>query len=177
MSFTSVRGKLIDSERVIKEWSSNEWTRIIATNHRIFLMRDKFFNKQSVEAPYSMITSLELYKRRPRERLLAATIFGIIFMGTSYLQTGFNRYTPNINIITSISSASLIFAVGLFIWFLIGVDSFTIHINGRDPIYISKELEELYYLARLHLNDDIDIAPRNEDLQLQDTPHSYVRRH
>jgi hypothetical protein len=187
MPFASVTGKLIDGEKVIKEWSTKDWTKVLATNHRLFLMRDKFLNKQSVEVPYEEITSLEFLKRRPRERLIGTVVFSSIDLAILYihggsLSYGLTRgYDPFIDYFTAILLASF----GFLVWFLMGVNSFAIHIAGRQPVYISKELEELYYFARLHLmrnafnythiKKDDQQYQKNEDQQHQNMPQDYLQ--
>jgi len=69
-----------------------------------------------------------------------------------YFRYGFLFFRRTITIDQSLFSTLLpIFAlmsIGLFAWFMIGKDAFTIHVTGREPVFVSKELTELYSIAR-----------------------------
>jgi len=177
MSFNSLRGKLIDGEKVIKEWSSDDWTRILATNYRLFLIKDGLLDKQSIEAPYSEISSLEFSKRRPLERLIASLICGILYIVGSNFRRYTTYYFGSYDIVDTFGTILIILFIGFLVWFILGINSLTIHIVGRKPVHVSRDLEELYYFARLHLNDLVKMSVNNpiDTPQHQDVPQKYVR--
>ncbi|MCW4014346.1 MAG: hypothetical protein NWF07_15350, partial [Candidatus Bathyarchaeota archaeon] len=146
------KSKLLEDEEVLKEWATKEWSSIIATQYRIFLSNDSFFNKKTIEIPYNHISSLEYGKERPKQRLYSAIIPMVLTLIVLYFRYGFLFFRRTITIDQSLSGTLLpIFAlmsIGLFAWFLIGKDAFTIHVTGRAPVYVSKELPELYSIAR-----------------------------
>jgi hypothetical protein len=177
MSSNRLRGKLIDGEKVIKEWSSNDWTSILATNYRLFLIKDSLFNKQSIEAPYSEISSLEFSKRRPKERLIASLICGILYVVIQNFRGYIGlSYYGGYNFADIFSYFLLLLFVGFLVWFIIGINNLTIHIVGRKPVYVSKEIEELYYFGRLHLSDIVHMTTsfQTDDQQYQNMPDKYV---
>jgi hypothetical protein len=179
MPVGNLRGKLIDDEKVIKEWSTKDWTKILATNYRLFLLKNNFYNKQSIEIPYEKITSLEFLRRRPIERLIGAVALGLLYVVTLYISSSIVSYSfdQRYLLFTIYFAAVLLASIGFLIWFLIGVDSFAIHIAGRPPVYISIEIEELYYFIRLHLNSNAPHYPGIEKLNQpqQDLQEDYIQ--
>lgn len=152
MAYVRRKSKLLEDEEVLKEWATKEWSSIVATQDRIFLSNDSFFNKKTIEIPYDHISSLEYGKYRSKQILIAAlipTILSLIFLYVkySYLLNP-NSYYFLSGIQPLLLNFFIVLAIVLFIWFFIGKESFIIHVVGREPIKVSKELVELYTLAR-----------------------------
>ena len=145
--FGNVNRLLMDDEEVIKEWTSKDWDAIIASQYRIFFLKKGVFNKKFIEVSYNHISSLEFSKIRPRERLIAS----IVCLSFSFIINYLTR--PRYYFVFSsdffyTSVFLFVIALGLFIWFIIGVDKFLLHINGRKSIAVSRELSELFKFLR-----------------------------
>ena len=145
--FGNVNRLLMDDEEIIKEWTSKDWDAIIASQHRLFFIKNGIFNKKFIEVSYNHISSLEFSKIRPRQRLIAS----IICLSLSFITYYLTRAMYYFRFMSWFFNASLflfIIALGLFIWFIIGVDKFILHINGRKSIAVSRELNELFKFIR-----------------------------
>jgi hypothetical protein len=137
----------MEDEEVIKEWTSKDWDAIIASQHRLFFVKNGALNKKFIEVSYNHISSLEFSKIRPRERLIAS----IVCLSFSVIINYLTRPRYYFGFMSDFFYASVflfIIALGLFIWFIIGVDKFLLHINGRKPIAVSRELSELFKFVR-----------------------------
>ncbi|MBD3206882.1 hypothetical protein GF319_11150 [Candidatus Bathyarchaeota archaeon] len=145
----SIDGMLMEGERVIKEWGTREWHGIYATQHRVFLVRDPLLDMTVVEVPYVHISSLEYGRNRPMQRLWGAMVPLVL-----YLVTAVTRRSPYLamflssSVLEVLQALFLLVAAGLLAWFFLGKGVFTIHVNGRPSIHVSRELRELYQLAR-----------------------------
>jgi len=134
-------------EILLKRWSVKGWN-IYATQYRIFLCKNSVFSKQVIEAAYNYISSVELSRKRPLSRLISA----ILLFVTGYFlmmidPTPRYYYTgPSI----SHYMAMILFLIGIafLVWFIIGVQGFTLHIVGRKPIITPKELTEMVRFIR-----------------------------
>lgn len=149
MSNLNIKNKLIEGESIVKEWATKEWSGIFATKIRIFLMNDSFFNEKTIEIPYNHISSLEYGKKRPKERLYSAIIMtglSIIINLLKYQRIFLYIISPDI--FNSVINFFLIITIGLYAWFFIGKSVFVINTTGGNSFNISKELIELYSLAR-----------------------------
>jgi len=145
--FGNVNRLLMDDEEVIKEWTSKDWDAILASQYRLFFIKNGVFNKKFIEVSYNHISSLEFSKIRPRERLIASIICLSLSFITYYL-TSARYFFGFMNDFFYASIFLFIIALGLFIWFIIGVDKFLLHINGRKHIAVSRELNELFKFIR-----------------------------
>lgn len=145
--FGNVNRLLMEDEEIIKEWTSKDWDAIIASQHRLFFVKNGTLNKKFIEVAYNHISSLEFSKIRPRERLIASIICLSLSFITYYL-TSTRFFFRGMNDFFYASVFLFIIALGLFIWFIIGVDKFLLHINGRKPIAVSRELSELFKFVR-----------------------------
>jgi hypothetical protein len=153
MSNWNVKNKLLEGESIIKEWATKEWSGIYATDLRIFLMNDSFFNKRLIEIFYPNISSIESGKIRPKYRLYLALFSILAFNITLYVLRSdifpiLEHFSFFAIFIRTINILSLLTTLGLVIWFLIGRDVFIINVEGRKPVYVSRELPELYKIAR-----------------------------
>jgi len=83
--FGNVNRLLMDDEEIIKEWTSKDWDAIIASQHRLFFIKNGIFNKKFIEVSYNHISSLEFSKIRPRQRLIASIICLSLSFITYYL--------------------------------------------------------------------------------------------
>ena len=122
--FGNVDRLLMDDEEVIKEWTSKDWDAILASQYRLFFIKNGVLNKKFIEVSFNHISSLEFSKIRPRERLIAS-FFCLSLAGiTFYLSRGrflFGFFDGFVN--TSVFL--FVIALGLFIWYIIGVDKFS----------------------------------------------------
>lgn len=136
MSSHEIAQYMISGEKILKDWKSKGWN-IYATQFRIFFYKRGILSRYLVEASYEHISSIELGRSRPLVRLIGAIIMFILgyFIG---------RYS-------TLSTYSLIFwviGIGLLIWFIIGAQMCILHIVGRRPIFVNKELSELSKFIR-----------------------------
>ena len=145
--FGNIDRFLMDDEEVVKEWTSKDWDAIYASQYRLFFLKKGVLNKKFIEVSYNHISSLEFSKIRPRERLIASIICLSLSFITYYL-TSARFFFRVMNDFFYASLFLLIIALGLFIWFIIGVDKFLLHINGRKSITVSRELNELFKFIR-----------------------------
>lgn len=177
VTFHNLNGKLIDGEKVIKEWATKEWSGIYATQYRLFLIDDRFYNKRSVEIPYVNITSLEFNKKRPKERLIASIICMALYIIINLVYISYLSYMFYINrgSLDLLTNFFLVLSIGLFAWFIIGNDSLEIFINGRKSVSVSKELVELYYFARLNLSHSSYFNDQVDSINTPFTPQNMTR--
>ena len=66
MSYHNISRFLMDGEEIEKEWASKDWDGIYATQYRIFLVKNSFWDKKFIEASYNHISSIEFCKVRPK---------------------------------------------------------------------------------------------------------------
>ncbi len=145
--FGNVDRLLMDDEEVLKEWTSKDWDAIIASQYRLFFIKNRVLNKKFIEVSYNHISSLEFSKIRPRERIIAS-IFCLSLAGiTFYLSRGLHLFGFFDGFVNA-SVFLFIIAFGLFIWFIIGVDKFLLHVSGRKSIAVSRDLSELFKFIR-----------------------------
>lgn len=143
----------IDNEAVLKEWASKEWDGIYGTQHRVFFVKEGILNKKFIEASYGHISSIEFSRIRPKVRLICSIIcfvsalFIYIFFG-HYLYA-FRYFRGLNNYILGGISFLVFFGIVFLIWFIIGIKKFMIHVNGRKPIVVSKELSDLIKYVRM----------------------------
>jgi len=148
---------LIENEEIQKEWASKEYDGIYATQYRVMFVKGGTFNKKFIEVSYNHIPSIEFSKIRPKERLIGAIICFVLSIFTLYISNffyplsfyrGFGRPIYGIEI----PAFLILLGIGLLIWFIIGVNKYIIYINGRKPITVSKELNELIIFVREKIN-------------------------
>lgn len=149
---------LLENEVIVKEWASKKWDGIYATQHRVFFVNDGFLNRGITEVSYDHISSIEISRYRPLKRLVGAiicfTLSFLIFYVFGYVF--YFRYFRGINQLFMGSVGLLIlFGIGFLIWFIIGIQGFILHINGRKPIAISKELPEMLKYVREKMQNSI----------------------
>ncbi|MBN2336690.1 hypothetical protein JXL21_14120 [Candidatus Bathyarchaeota archaeon] len=162
---------------MIKEWAAKEWSGIYATQYRLFLVDDRFYNKRSIEVPYTNITSLEFTKKRPKERVIASMICMVLYVFISMVSSNILPYSVIIgrNSVSMLANVLLVLSIGLFAWFIIGNDSLEIYIAGRKSVSVSKELVELYYFARLNMSRSSHFKDQTDSTSSLYTPENIVR--
>lgn len=152
-SYHDVERYFLEEEKVLKEWVSKEWDGIYGTQYRIFFVKEGIFSKKLIEVSYNHISSIEFCRVRPKDRVIGAVICFIlsIFIYLFFGNYGYGFYYGGyLNRYVLGACYFLIFlGIVLFIWFMLGIRKFMIHVNGRKPITVSKELSELIKYVRM----------------------------
>jgi hypothetical protein len=142
---------LIHEETVIKHWTFKGW-KIYATSIRLILSKQGRFSRQIIDAPYRFISSVELGRQRPLERMVGTIIFliaGFVLMYLGYLLPDPYIVSPQLRLPLE-NLCYLFWFIGIvcIVWFLIGVQQITLHVMGRKPIAIPRELTDVVNLIR-----------------------------
>jgi len=162
-------------ETLLKQWSSKDWD-IYATQYRIFLYKSGILSKQVVEAAYEHISSIELTRKRPLSRFASA----IILFVTGFLlilldPTQYYYYYTGPPIYQYMAVVLFLVGVGFLAWFIIGIQGFTLHIVGRKPIVIPKELTEMVRFIREKRPQEVYMRkPESQPVKIKETIREVV---
>jgi len=149
--YSEIDRYLIHEETVLKHWTVKGWN-IYATSIRLFLCKRSIFSRQVIETLYRFISSVELSRKRPLQRLFSAIILfiaGILLMYLGNILSYPFIASPQSRLPFEIVSY-FFWSVGitLIVWFIMGVQKITLHIVGRDPISIPRELTDIVNFIR-----------------------------
>ena len=149
--YSEIDKYLIHEEGVIKHWIFKGW-KIYATTIRLILCKQGIFSRQIIDTPYRFISSVELRRRRPLERLFGTIILfiaGFLLMYLGYILPYPYIVPPQSRFPLEYMSYLFWFVgIAFIIWFIMGVQQITLHIVGRKPIYIPRELTDVLNLIR-----------------------------
>lgn len=146
--------RFMNGENIRNEWVCDGWDSIVSTQHRLFFIKESTLEKSYVEVPYSQINSLHYGKVRPIETMWKAVLLWTAAIVISFYSENLTRFLyPLISMYAALVVKSIIgflFVLGIIlaIIFAFGRTWFTIHVNGRNPIRLTKDLVELWGYIR-----------------------------
>lgn len=146
--------RFMKGETIRDEWICDGWDSIVSTQNRLFFIREGVLEKSYIEVPYNHITSLHYGKMRPLNTLIKAVLLWvaalIVYLYKDPLTWSLYRLTPDYAALIVQSTIGLLTLLGIIlaVIFALGRTMFIIHINGRNPIRLTKDLVELWGYIR-----------------------------
>ena len=158
--------RFMKDERIRDAWVCDRWDGIVSTQHRLFFIKESTLEKSYVEVPYSHITSLHYGKVRDLRNMILAVLLWVvsilIYFYREHLIWLLSLSTQDyaVVIVNSIIGLLAVSGAVLAIIFAFGRTWFTIHINGRDPMRLTKDLVELWgYIREGEPQDPFAVKP------------------
>ncbi|MBA7643603.1 hypothetical protein ES703_51334 [subsurface metagenome] len=158
--------RFMKRETIRHEWVCDGWDSIVSTQNRLFFIREGILEKSYIEVPYNQITSLQYGKMRPLNTMIKAVILWvaalIVYFYRDPLTLSLYRLTPDYAALIVQSAIGLLTLLGIIlaVIFALGRTWFTIHINGRSPIRLTKDLVELWeYIREEESKDPFPVKP------------------